>query len=122
MIAAGAARPKGELAPLITSNEDCYVVSKNAVSDPVIRPDAWRLTIDGGVARALRCTHSAARMAVWDVIETVSDPHRRHSALAHLSPINFVRRYQLCRSALRGIDATTPIPAGPILVLTNLKS
>ena len=37
-------------------------------------------------------SHAAARMAIFRWIEGWYNPHRRHSALAHLSPVNFERR------------------------------
>jgi putative transposase len=38
-------------------------------------------------------THSEARMAIFDFIEGFYNPHRRHSALGHLSPAEFERRH-----------------------------
>jgi DMSO/TMAO reductase YedYZ molybdopterin-dependent catalytic subunit len=49
-----AGRPKGELAPTITANDDFYVVTKNAVMDPIVDADAWRLVIDGEVNRPVQ--------------------------------------------------------------------
>jgi putative transposase len=34
-----------------------------------------------------------AKMAVFDFIEAWYNPHRRHSALGHLSPLNYERRH-----------------------------
>ncbi|HEY2592926.1 MAG TPA: molybdopterin-dependent oxidoreductase, partial [Chloroflexota bacterium] len=45
----GAGRPPGSLAPAITSNQDFYIVTKNAVADPVVDANTWRLIIDGQV-------------------------------------------------------------------------
>jgi putative transposase len=39
-------------------------------------------------------THVEARMAVFDFIEGWYNPHRRHSALDYLSPINYERSHQ----------------------------
>jgi putative transposase len=39
-------------------------------------------------------THGEARIAVFDFIEGFSNPRRRHSALAYLSPAEHERRYQ----------------------------
>ena len=38
-------------------------------------------------------THAEARLAVFDFVEGFYNPHRRHSALGHLSPAEFERRY-----------------------------
>ncbi len=39
-------------------------------------------------------TQAEARMAVFDFIEGWYNPHRRHSALDYLSPINYERSQQ----------------------------
>jgi DMSO/TMAO reductase YedYZ molybdopterin-dependent catalytic subunit len=44
-----AGRPPGTLAPPITSNQDFYIVTKNAVADPVLDAADWRLIVDGEV-------------------------------------------------------------------------
>ncbi|MBV9170380.1 MAG: molybdopterin-dependent oxidoreductase [Chloroflexi bacterium] len=44
-----AGRSPGTLAPVITSNTDFYVVTKNPVADPVLDANTWRLVIDGEV-------------------------------------------------------------------------
>jgi DMSO/TMAO reductase YedYZ molybdopterin-dependent catalytic subunit len=44
-----AGRPKGTLSPPITANDDFYIVTKNAVGDPVVDVESWRLVIDGEV-------------------------------------------------------------------------
>ncbi|MBV9581038.1 MAG: molybdopterin-dependent oxidoreductase [Chloroflexi bacterium] len=44
-----AGRPNGTLSPPVTANEDFYVVTKNAVADPVVDANTWRLVIDGEV-------------------------------------------------------------------------
>ena len=38
-------------------------------------------------------TPREARLAVFDYIEGFYNPHRRHSALGYLSPINFENRF-----------------------------
>ena len=40
-------------------------------------------------------TQSEARMAVFEFIEGWYNPHRRHSALDYLSPIDYERNHQL---------------------------
>lgn len=43
-------------------------------------------------------TQAEARMAVFEWIEGWYNPHRRHSSLGYLSPVNFERR-QLTQQA-----------------------
>jgi len=50
-------------------------------------------------------TQVEARMAVFDFIEGWYNPHRRHSALDYLSPINYERSHQL------QADFRSPIPS-----------
>jgi DMSO/TMAO reductase YedYZ molybdopterin-dependent catalytic subunit len=44
-----AGRQPGTLSPPITSNQDFYIVTKNAIADPVVDAAGWRLIIDGEV-------------------------------------------------------------------------
>jgi DMSO/TMAO reductase YedYZ molybdopterin-dependent catalytic subunit len=44
-----AGRARGQLAPRITANDDFYIVTKNAVADPMVDAASWRLVIDGEV-------------------------------------------------------------------------
>jgi DMSO/TMAO reductase YedYZ molybdopterin-dependent catalytic subunit len=55
-------RPKGTLSPLITSNQDFYVVTKNAVADPVLDATTWRLVIDGEVNNPVQLDYPSLRM------------------------------------------------------------
>jgi DMSO/TMAO reductase YedYZ molybdopterin-dependent catalytic subunit len=57
----GAGRPRGTLVPAITANDDFYIVTKNAVADPVIDAAAWRLVIDGEVNRPVQVDYRALR-------------------------------------------------------------
>jgi len=41
-------------------------------------------------------TQAEAKMAIFDFIEGFYNPHRRHSALGHESPVNYEKR---CQSA-----------------------
>ncbi len=50
----GAGRKPSELAPFITSNEDWYITTKNAVADPVVDPNKWRLVVDGEVNKPVQ--------------------------------------------------------------------
>jgi DMSO/TMAO reductase YedYZ molybdopterin-dependent catalytic subunit len=56
-----AGRKPGELAPLITSNESFYIVTKNAGGDPVIKPEVWRLIVDGEVNSAVQLDYRTLR-------------------------------------------------------------
>jgi DMSO/TMAO reductase YedYZ molybdopterin-dependent catalytic subunit len=44
-----AGRAPGDLAPAITSTPDFYIVTKNAIADPVVDASTWRLIVDGEV-------------------------------------------------------------------------
>jgi DMSO/TMAO reductase YedYZ molybdopterin-dependent catalytic subunit len=56
-----AGRRPGELTDLITSNDDFYIVSKNAGGDPVLEGKAWRLWVDGDVERPLELDYATLR-------------------------------------------------------------
>jgi DMSO/TMAO reductase YedYZ molybdopterin-dependent catalytic subunit len=52
-------RRPGELPDVITTNENFYIVTKNAGGDPVLHPDDWRLVVDGEVERPFQLDYSA---------------------------------------------------------------
>jgi DMSO/TMAO reductase YedYZ molybdopterin-dependent catalytic subunit len=56
-----AGRKPGELASLLTSNQDFYVVTKNAAGDPVIKPEGWRCVVDGEVNSPIQLDYRALR-------------------------------------------------------------
>lgn len=56
-----AGRPKGELAQPITPNDNFYVVTKNAVADPVVDAASWRLVIDGEVNQPVQVDYRTLR-------------------------------------------------------------
>jgi DMSO/TMAO reductase YedYZ molybdopterin-dependent catalytic subunit len=56
-----AQRPKGTLPEPITTNEQFYVVTKNAVADPVVDPESWRLIVDGEVQRPVQIDYRTLR-------------------------------------------------------------
>jgi hypothetical protein len=70
-------RRKGELTDLITQNDDFYIVTKNAAGDPVMRPDTWRLRIDGEVGRAIELDYASLRrlpaVEVTKTLECISN-------------------------------------------------
>jgi DMSO/TMAO reductase YedYZ molybdopterin-dependent catalytic subunit len=72
-----AGRRQGELTDLITSNDDFYVVTKNAGGDPVVQPRNWRLRVDGEVQRPIELDYANLRKlpAVEDVrtLECISN-------------------------------------------------
>jgi DMSO/TMAO reductase YedYZ molybdopterin-dependent catalytic subunit len=54
-------RAAGQLAPAITSNRDFYIVTKNAAGDPNLRPNDWRLLVDGEVERRFQLDYATLR-------------------------------------------------------------
>src|SRR5205823_14488444 len=56
-----AGRRQGELTDLITSNDDFYVVTKNAGGDPFIEPADWRLRVDGEVKQPIQLDYASLR-------------------------------------------------------------
>ena len=72
-----AGRTPGELAPPITANSDFYVVTKNAVADPVVDATSWRLVIDGQVNRPVQVDYrtliSLPAVEVTKTLECISN-------------------------------------------------
>jgi DMSO/TMAO reductase YedYZ molybdopterin-dependent catalytic subunit len=72
-----AARPKGELAPLITPVAAHYVVTKNAVADPSLDADGWRLVLDGEVNRPVQLDYRTLRrlpaVELYKTLECISN-------------------------------------------------
>jgi len=61
-------------------------------------------------------THAAAKMAVFEYLEGWYNPHRRHSALDYLSPVDFERRIlQSVKAPHRPVenDPSSPAPPSP---------
>jgi DMSO/TMAO reductase YedYZ molybdopterin-dependent catalytic subunit len=56
-----AGRKPGELSPLITANDDFYIVTKNAAGDPVVTPESWRLIVDGEVNKPIQLDYRTLR-------------------------------------------------------------
>ncbi len=59
---ATAGRPKGSLAPAITDIGNFYVVTKNAVADPVLDANSWRLVIEGEVVNPVQIDYRTLRL------------------------------------------------------------
>jgi DMSO/TMAO reductase YedYZ molybdopterin-dependent catalytic subunit len=72
-----AGRPAGQLAPSLTSNADFYIVTKNAGGDPTLKPDAWRLLVDGEVERTFQLDYATLRrlpsVQVTKTLECISN-------------------------------------------------
>jgi DMSO/TMAO reductase YedYZ molybdopterin-dependent catalytic subunit len=70
-------RKPGELAETITSNDNFYIVTKNAGGDPVLHPSDWRLVVDGEVQRPYEVDYTALRklpnVEVTRTLECVSN-------------------------------------------------
>jgi DMSO/TMAO reductase YedYZ molybdopterin-dependent catalytic subunit len=70
-------RRRGELASLVTNNDDFYVVTKNAVADPDLRVEQWRLVVDGEVDQPLEFTYETIRrlqpVEVTKTLECISN-------------------------------------------------
>ena len=77
----GAALPSGrrpgQLAEVITNNNDFYIVTKNAGGDPVLRLNDWRLRIDGEVQRTVEVDYASLRrlpsVEVTKTLECISN-------------------------------------------------
>ncbi len=59
-LTAGTRQP-GTLSPLITPTENHYHVTKNPVSDPIIKPEDWRLAFDGEVEKPFQIDYRTLR-------------------------------------------------------------
>jgi DMSO/TMAO reductase YedYZ molybdopterin-dependent catalytic subunit len=72
-----AGRPRGELAPTITANNDFYIVTKNAVADPVVDGATWRLIVDGEVNNPIQLDFRTLRalpaVEVTKTLECISN-------------------------------------------------
>jgi DMSO/TMAO reductase YedYZ molybdopterin-dependent catalytic subunit len=72
-----AGRRIGELTDLITSNDDFYIVTKNAGGDPMLRAADWRLLVDGEVERRVELGYAALRslpsVEVTKTLECISN-------------------------------------------------
>jgi DMSO/TMAO reductase YedYZ molybdopterin-dependent catalytic subunit len=70
-------RRPGELTEPITTNENFYVVTKNAGGDPVVHPNDWRLVVDGEVQRPFELDYAALRklpsVEVTKTLECISN-------------------------------------------------
>jgi DMSO/TMAO reductase YedYZ molybdopterin-dependent catalytic subunit len=67
-----AGRTPGTLAPRITANDAFYIVTKNAVADPVVDPATWRLIVDGEVGRPMQLDYRTLRaLPAVEVIKTL---------------------------------------------------
>jgi DMSO/TMAO reductase YedYZ molybdopterin-dependent catalytic subunit len=67
-----AGRRAGELTDFITSNDDFYVVTKNAAGDPILDARSWRLRIDGEVVRPIELDYAnLRRLPSTEVVRTL---------------------------------------------------
>ncbi len=87
--------------PSMGSVGDCY---DNALCESFFATLECEL-----IARSSFRTQVAARMAIFTFLEGWYNPHRRHSALGHVSPVNFERR---CLSSAVSESANLSTKAG----------
>jgi len=73
------------------SVSDCY---DNAMAESFFASLECQL-----IDRRTFSSHAEARMAVFDHIEAWYNPHRRHSALGLISPVNFETRFLAAQAA-----------------------
>jgi DMSO/TMAO reductase YedYZ molybdopterin-dependent catalytic subunit len=70
-------RTAGQLASAITSNQDFYIVTKNAGGDPLLKPEDWRLLVDGEVQRTFQLDYATLRrlpsVEVTKTLECISN-------------------------------------------------
>jgi DMSO/TMAO reductase YedYZ molybdopterin-dependent catalytic subunit len=72
-----AARARGELAPALTPTRAHYVVTKNAVADPELDAETWRLVLDGEVYRPVQVDYGTLRqlpaVELYKTLECISN-------------------------------------------------
>jgi DMSO/TMAO reductase YedYZ molybdopterin-dependent catalytic subunit len=70
-------RKLGELSEVLTTNDNFYIVTKNAGGDPFLHPDDWRLVVDGEVQRPFELDYTALRklptVEVTKTLECISN-------------------------------------------------
>jgi putative transposase len=76
---------KAGIRPSMGSVGDCY---DNAMCESFFATLETEL-----LDRNTFCTHSEARMGIFDYIEAFYNPRRRHTSLGNLSPAEYERRY-----------------------------
>ncbi len=78
-------RAEGELAALVTPTHAHYVVTKNAVDDPVLSAENWRLIIDGDMNRPVQLDYRTLRrlpaVEIFKTLECISN----FTAMCHLA-------------------------------------
>jgi putative transposase len=90
-LAFGVRCQEAHIVPSMGSVGDCY---DNAITESFFATLECEL-----LDRQTFLTHGAARTAIFDYIEGFYNPHRRHSALAYLSPLAYERRLIACAIA-----------------------
>ena len=80
-----AARMPGTLAALVTPTEAHYVVTKNAVADPVLDAEHWRLIIDGEVGRPVQLDYQTLRQLPAIELAKTLECISNFTAMCHLA-------------------------------------
>lgn len=60
------------------------------------------------IDRTVFRTRDEARLAVFDYIEGFYNPHRRHSSIGNVSPMNFEKAFNCDHSSPKKMDARRP--------------
>ena len=103
-------RRPGNVAELITDNNDFYIVTKNAGGDPALRAADWQLRIDGDVQRPVELDYASLRklpsVEVTKTLECIS---------------NFVDKCELAPFGCELISTARwkGVPLGNVLELTG---
>jgi len=75
------------------SRGDCFIWRIMAFSDNAMAESFFSTLECELLARQSFSTRNAARRALFDSIEGFDNTHRRHSALAYVSPLAYERRW-----------------------------
>lgn len=68
----GSQRQPGEVAAFLTPNNAFYITTKNPVADPLVKPEGWRLILDGAVERPVQLDYrTLRRLPSVEIVKTL---------------------------------------------------